>query len=328
MFYEDNPEILNKFLMYKLNNENLSSKTVQEYEYDLYNFLKAMKVIKKSYKELENLSKEDFDKILIKDLDSDFLNKISSLDIDYYISYLNINKKYKPHTRARTVASIKSFFKCLFLNLKEINNNPAETVKAPKLGSRIPKYLTLSEAQSLLNTVKNDNKSKFKERDYCIITLFLNCGMRLSELISIDITGIRDNDTINVLGKGNKERTVYLNNACKKALNDYIPTRNTLTNIKDKNALFLSERGTRLSRRTVEYIVEKYITMAGLDPNKFTPHKLRHTAATLMYGSGVDIRTLQEVLGHESIKTTEIYTHIDNGEIRKAVDVNPLNTEI
>lgn len=328
MFYEDNPEILNKFLMYKLNNENLSSKTVQEYSYDLYNFLKAMKVIKKSYKELENLSKEDFDKISIKDLDSDFLNKISSLDIDYYISYLNINKKYKPQTRARQVASIKSFFKCLYLNFKEINNNPAEVVKAPKLGVRIPKYLTLSEAQSLLNTIKNDNESKYKERDYCIITLFLNCGMRLSELISIDITSIRDNDTINVLGKGNKERTVYLNNACKKALDDYKVIRNTQNNIKDKNALFLSERGTRLSRRTVEYIVEKYITKADLDPNKFTPHKLRHTAATLMYGNGVDIRTLQEVLGHESIKTTEIYTHIDNGEIREAINNNPLNTEI
>ena len=152
--------------------------------------------------------------------------------------------------------------------------------------------------------------------------------MRLSELISIDISSIRDNDTISVIGKGNKERTVYLNNACKKALEDYKAIRDTQNNIKDKNALFLSERGTRLSRRTVEYIVEKYITMANLDPNKFTPHKLRHTAATLMYGNGVDIRTLQEVLGHESIKTTEIYTHIDNGEIRQAINNNPLNKEI
>ena len=324
MFNKDNPDILNQFIAYKLNNQNLSQKTVQEYNYDLYNFLKSMQIVKKSYKELENISEEEFNNISIKNMDINFIKSISSLDIDFYIAYLNMNKKYKPTSRARQVASIKSFFKCLHLNLKELDSNPAVAISSPKLGKRIPKYLTLDESKALLNTVKTTENNKNLDRDYCIITLFLNCGMRLSELISINIKDIRK-DTINIIGKGNKERTIYLNNACLKALDQYIPTRNMQNNIKDTEALFLSERGTRISRRTTEYVVEKYIKLAGLDPKKYTPHKLRHTAATLMYKYGnVDIRSLQEILGHDSIQTTEIYTHVDNPQLKKAVESNPL----
>lgn len=320
-----NPEILNQFLLYKLNNENLSPKTVKEYGYDLYIFLKSMHILKKSYKELDNISEEDFEKIQINNLDIDFLKSISPLDIEYYISYLNMDKSYKATSRARQVASIKSFFKYLTLTIKELSSNPALGIASPKLPKRIPQYLTLEEALRLLETVKNSD-SKFASRDYCIITIFLNCGLRLSELISINIKDIRLNDTITITGKGNKQRTVYLNKACLKALEDYMPNRNTQTNIKDENALFLSERGTRISSRAVEVLVKNYILMAGLDVDKITPHKLRHTAATLMYKYGnVDIRSLQEVLGHESIKTTEIYTHIDNAQLKKAVESNPLS---
>ena len=258
MFNQDNPEILNQFLMYKLNNANLSEKTVQEYNYDLYNFLKSMKILKKSYKELEKISDEEFNKIFIKDLDINFINQITSLDIDYYIAYLNINKKYKPTSRARQVASIKSFFKCLQLNLKEISSNPAIAITSPKLGKRIPKYLTLDESKKLLNCIKEKDNNQFKERDYCIFTLFLNCGMRLSELIGINLKDIRT-DTVTILGKGNKERTVYLNHACEKALKEYIPVRNMQKNRKNTDALFLSQRGTRISRRTVEQIVYNYV---------------------------------------------------------------------
>jgi len=324
-FNSDNPAILDQFIAYKLNNANLSIKTVKEYNYDLYNFLKAMFIMKNSYKDLDKIPEEEFNNLAIKNIDINFIKKISSLDIDYYIAYLNMNKKYKPTSRARQVASIKSFFKCLLLNLHEIETNPALGITSPKLGKRIPQYLTLEESKRLLTVVKTGS-NKFKERDYCIITLFLNCGMRLSELTSINTKDIRDNDTVNIIGKGNKERTVYLNKACLNAIEEYLPARNALTNIKDKNALFLSERGTRISRRTVEQMVEKYILLANLDPKKFTPHKLRHTAATLMYKYGhVDIRALQEVLGHESIQTTEIYTHIDNEQLKKAVDSNPLS---
>lgn len=319
------PGILNQFLMYKLNNESLSPRTVKSYSYDLYIFLKSMYILKNSYIDFENITENDFEKTSIKNLDIDFIKKISPLDIDYYISYLNTNKNYKPNTRARQVACIKSFFKYLTLVAKELTSNPAIAISSPKLGKRIPQYLTFEEAKRLLDIVKSTN-SKFAKRDYCIITIFLNCGLRLSELVSINIKDIRSNNTITITGKGNKQRVVYLNKACLKAIEEYIPSRNSLTNIKDENALFLSERGTRISPRSIEILVKKYILLANLDPDKFTPHKLRHTAATLMYKYGnVDIRSLQEVLGHESIQTTEIYTHIDNSQIKKAIDSNPLS---
>lgn len=322
---EKYPEILNQFLLYKLNNENLSPRTVKSYSYDLYIFLKYMFFLKDSYIDLEKINEEQFDNLSIKNMDIDFIRKISPLDIDYYISYLNTDKNYKPNSRARQVACIKSFFKYLTLVAKELTSNPAIAISSPKLGKRIPQYLTLEEAIKLLDTVKSTN-SKFIERDYCIIAIFLNCGLRLSELISINLKDIRLNNTITITGKGNKQRTVYLNKACLKAIEEYIPVRNTQNNIKDENALFLSERGRRIAPRSIETLVKKYILLASLDPDKFTPHKLRHTAATLMYKYGnVDIRSLQEVLGHESIQTTEIYTHIDNTQLKKAVDSNPLS---
>ena len=203
---------------------------------------------------------------------------------------------------------------------KVLEKNPTVELETPKLSKRLPKYLTLDESLALLHSIEG----KFEKRDTCIITLFLNCGLRLSELVSINMKDISNDHVLNVVGKGDKERSVYLNNACQKAIKEYIAVRPK--DVKDHEALFISERGTRIGRRTVEMMVKKYITLAGLDPKKYSPHKLRHTAATLMHKYGnVDIRSLQQILGHESISTTEIYTHIDSEQVKEALERNPLN---
>ncbi len=237
-----------------------------------------------------------------------------------YISYVDKNRNNSNYAKARKVASLKSFFKYLHTKVKLIDENPAIELESPKTDSRHPVYLTLNEAKNLLNAVDG----QFKERDYAIITLFLNCGLRLSELVSIDIDKIKG-DTLTVIGKGNKERTIYLNEACLEAINNYLKVR-PKEGLKDEKALFISKRKNRISNKTVQYIVKKYIKLAGLDPDKYSTHKLRHTAATLMYKYGnVDIRALQQILGHSTVSTTQIYTHLDDDRLRKAVKSNPLS---
>ena len=235
----------------------------------------------------------------------------------------------KPATRARKASSIRIFFDYLLDPAGLITENPALKLKTPKLDKRLPKYLSLDDSRRLLDVTSNEDNRNF-QRDYAIITLFLNCGMRLSELVNININDINFNDCkLNVVGKGNKERTIYLNKACMKAVSEYLSVRPKEGVKQDKKhsekALFLSERKTRIGNRTVEDIVTKHLRQAGLDTRKYSVHKLRHTAATLMYQYGqVDIRALQELLGHESIATTEIYTHVDNEQVRSAVERNPL----
>lgn len=212
---------------------------------------------------------------------------------------------------------------------KIIDNNPAQNIETPKKEKRMPRYLTLDDSKKLLNVTMDENDEN-KERDYAIITIFLNCGLRLSELVGINISDINFDDyKLNVIGKGNKERTIYLNKACVNAIRAYLDVRPKVAiKVDDKNsqkALFLSKRHERISNRTVQYIVDKELRKAGLDTSKYSTHKLRHTAATLMYQYGnVDIRALQELLGHESIATTEIYTHVNNQQARNAVESNPL----
>ena len=236
----------------------------------------------------------------------------------------------KPATRARKISTIRIFFAYLSQKAKLIEENPAQNLETPKLDKRLPKHLSLEDSEKLLNVTLN-NSEENKERDYAIITLFLNCGLRLSELTGINLKDIDfNNSTLNVIGKGNKERTIYLNNSCLNALQTYIAIRTPeggKNDLKGSNkALFLSKRKERISNRTVQYIVERELLKAGLDTSKFSTHKLRHTAATLMYQYGqVDIRALQELLGHKSISTTEIYTHVSNEQVRDAVDKNPLN---
>ena len=317
-------KILIDYLNYNAN-LNKSKNTINEYKYDLTNFLKYMKLMSLHDKKLKFEDITD-----ISDINASFLNKIDLNDLYAYMSYLKDECGDTATTRARKVASIKGFFKYLHVKAKLIDDNPAKELESPKLGKRLPKYLTLEQSTTLLDQVKNKKISgKMHDnttRDYAMITLFLNCGMRLSELINIDINHIKfDDASLTVIGKGNKERTIYLNKSCIVAIQNYLAIRPNDETVEDKNALFLSERKKRISKRAVQQIIKDYLKgVPGLD-NKFSTHKLRHTAATLMYQYGnVDIRALQELLGHESIATTEIYTHVDNLQVREAVENNPL----
>ena len=322
--HEDNPEYLNSFLDYTMTILNKSPNTVKEYNYDLATFLKFIKM------HFGLTTEEDFSKIEIKDVDLNTIKKIKLDDIHAFLSYLTTTYHSKAATRARKVSSIRVFFNYLCAKANLIENNPAQNLETPKLDKRLPKYLSLEDSQKLLEVTENEDNRNY-QRDYAIITLFLNCGMRLSELVGINISDIDfSEDKMTVIGKGNKERTIYLNRACVRAIRSYLEVRPKdgikTDRLNSKNALFLSERRERISKRTVQHIVDKELTAAGLDTKKYSTHKLRHTAATLMYQYGnVDIRALQEVLGHESISSTEIYTHVANQQVRNAIENNPLS---
>ena len=317
---EANPDFVNSFLDYTITILNKSPNTVKEYNYDIANFLKY---IKKQFKLTEEV---DLKEIKINDMDISKLKKITLQDIHGYISYMAIDLKSSPATRARKISAIRVFFKYLTSKAKLIDVNPAQDLETPKLGKRMPRYLSLEESKKLLN-VSQDDTDRNSVRDHAIITLFLNCGMRLSELVGINISNIDFSESrMTVIGKGNKERTIYLNKACMNALTDYLSIRpHDKVKNDSRDALFLSERKERISNRTVQNIVKNELARAGLDTTKYSVHKLRHTAATLMYQYGdVDIRALQELLGHESISTTEIYTHVNDERVRNAVENNPL----
>lgn len=315
------PEYLNDFLNYLRTIKGKSPNTIKAYEWDLTMFFRFLKLYKGYVK-----SDIDFDSIPIDDIDKRFIKKIRLADLYAFISFAENHKMNGNYARARKVASLKSFFKYLYGKAKILDENPASELESPKINKRNPVYLTLDESKRLLCAIDG----RAKERDYCIITLFLNCGLRLSELCGIDISKIKE-DTLTIIGKGNKERTVYLNKACLKSIDSYLVVRNKVNSKihdKDKDALFISRNYRRISKRSVELLVKKYLDKAGLDKDKYTPHKLRHTAATLMYKHGnVDIRSLQKILGHENISTTQIYTHVDDESLRKAVSLNPLSEE-
>lgn len=311
----DAPIIVKDFLSYMETIQGKSKKTTQEYYYDLRMFIRFIKVHK-------NLVPDntEFKKIDISDVNEDIFRAITLSDLYAFMSYVSRERDNNSNSRARKVASLKSFFNYLSKKARLIKENPAAELESPKAMKRLPKYLNIEESKKLLSAVEGGHR----QRDYAILVLFLNCGLRLSELVSINLNKMKDN-TLTVVGKGNKERTIYLNNACTKAIDAYMRVRPT-EGVKDKNALFLSERKQRISNKTVQYIVKKYIKSAGLDPERYSTHKLRHTAATLMYKHGnVDIRALQEILGHQSVSTTEIYTHVDNQQLKSAVDSNPLS---
>lgn len=320
---EENPSYVNSFLDYSITILNKSSNSVKEYNYDLLMFLRFIK------QHFNMTNEEDFKNIKIDDISLDTIKKITLDDIHAFLAFLVKEFNSKATTRARKVSTIRIFFKYLCQHAKLIDKNPALYLETPKLEKRLPKYLSLDDSKKLLNATYNEDNRNYA-RDYAIITLFLNCGMRLSELVGININDIDFSENkLNVIGKGNKERTIYLNKACMNAISEYLSVRPKQGIKHDKKnsgkALFLSERKTRIGNRTVELIVYKQLKAAGLDVKKYSVHKLRHTAATLMYQYGnVDIRALQELLGHESIATTEIYTHVSNEQVRNAVESNPL----
>lgn len=314
--YDDVPPFLKDFLSYMETIKGKSINTVNEYYFDLRTFFRFM-LVHRGISDYENF--EDIDITMI---DTEFLQSITLHDLYEYLSYTSRERLNNANSRARKVASLRTFFKYLNTKAKLIDENPANDLDSPKIPKSLPKYLSLDESKNLLKSIDGNNKL----RDYAIITLFLNCGLRLSELAGININSIRD-DKLVVIGKGNKERTIYLNNACLEAVNEYIQNERPKDGIKvaHKNALFISRNKQRISVKTIQYVVKKHMESAGLDTAKYSVHKLRHTAATLMYRYGnVDVRVLQQILGHTSLATTQIYTHLDDEQLREAAGNNPL----
>ena len=308
------PESLVDFLNYLETIKSTSINTIDGYRIDLTIFFRFMMI----YKGKVNSDSVEFEDIDISVIDDEFLRGIKLRDLYAFLSFTEKYRDNSSYARARKVATLKSFFKFLFGKAKVITENPALELESPKINKRHPVYLTLNQSIHLLESLNKNDKNY--SRDYCILMFFLNCGMRLSELCSIQIDKIRD-DTLTIIGKGNKERTVYLNDACLKALANYLNVRDDSKALPDnKKFLFLSSRNGPINKRTVEIMIKKHITNAGLTDDKYTPHKLRHTAATLMYKYGnVDIRSLQSILGHTNISTTQIYTHVDDDSLRDAV---------
>lgn len=315
--------LLERFLRYKLVIQGRSKATVFEYHLDLYLFFRFV-IARRSGIPTDS---EEFEKIDISCANEEFSKSIKTIDILEFMAYLASERGCGTSARSRKLSAIKAYFKYLTSVEKVMEKNPAVDIEAPKIKRALPKFLSLDESVSLLDSVYADEESKTKERDYCILTLFLNCGMRLSELVGINLTDIDPQmRSLRVVGKGNKERIVYLNDACRAAIRDYIPVRGRDgKEIKDKNALFLSRLHKRISVKTVQWLVYKYLGEAGLKNKHYSTHKLRHTAATLMYQEGgVDVLALKEILGHEQLNTTQIYTHISNASLEEAVSANPL----
>jgi len=322
--YNDCPQILRDFLTYHENIKGQSSKTISEYYLDLRMFLRFMKLMRNDMP-----VRTDLNDISIKEVDISFIQQITTSDVFDFLSYLsndriNNNSSFDEYgisasARARKLSAIKSFYKYLTVRTKQLADNPVADLEYPKLRKSLPKYLTLEQSAALLQAVSGPNE----KRDYAILMLFLNCGIRRSELVGLNLTDVYE-DRIRVVGKGNKERFVYFGSACRKAIDDYLPERNKKT-LSDNRALFGSRDNNRISVSAVHRLVKKYLLMAGLDADNFSAHKLRHTAATMMLSGGVDVRTVQDVLGHENLNTTQIYTHIENTELKIAAEANPLS---
>lgn len=312
-FADEAPDIIKEYLFYLQTIKGRSERTVDEYFLDLRTFFRFLKVKRK-------LTDAPFEEIKIDDIDLELIKTVTLMDAYEFMNYLSRERKNSATSRARKCSALKQFFNYLTVKKHLLDNDTMRELEIPKSKKSLPKFLTLEQSIELLNAVDG----KFKERDYCIITLFLNCGIRLAELVGLNMSDIRSDNTMVVTGKGNKERIVYLNEACISALNDWRRVRPN-DGLMDRDALFISSQHKRLSRESVQKMVHKYLEKIGLDAQGYSCHKLRHTAATLMYQHGnVDIRVLKEVLGHENLGTTEIYTHISSLQLEDASNQNPL----
>ena len=316
--------LIQEYASYKRSIQGCSQKTVDEYLLDLRTFFRYLIARENDIP----FQSEEFLKIDIKGIGLETLGKIHAEDLYDYLTYITDDRENQWCARARKLSAIRSLYKYLVNKRHYLDYNPTTDIDSPKAQKTLPKVLTLSESMRLLAAVDNDKDAKFRTRDYAILTLFLNCGMRLSELVGIDINDIdSDMTSLRVMGKGSKERVIYLNDACQAALIDYLITRLSAkySHVTTK-AVFLSRLDQRMSVKTVQAMVYKYLKLAGLESKRYSVHKLRHTAATLMYQSGnVDVRVLKEILGHEQLNTTQIYTHVSNADIEKAMEQNPLS---
>ena len=317
--------ILRDFANYKLTIAGCSRSTVNEYMRDIRDFCQFLIADRSGI----NPDSEEFVKISINQVDLAFLRSIEVMEIYNYLSFCDYSRGNKQNARARKLCAIRALFKYYCKTRMLIDNNPAEKVDSPKKQKSLPKHMTYEEAVYFIETVHNDTSQTdfIRIRNWCIVTLFLNCGMRLSELVGISLNDIdRFLRSVRILGKGNKERILYFNDACRAALEEYIPLREEQkVATENENALFLSRLGKRIDVRMVQKMVYKYLDAAGLGNRGLSVHKLRHTAATLMYSKGgVDVRVLKEILGHEQLNTTQIYTHVSNSEVEAAMAKNPL----
>ena len=323
--YHDCPQILREFLIYHETIKGQSPLTISEYYLDLRMFLRFIKLMRNDMP-----INTDLETINIKDVDLNFIRGIDTSEIFDFLSYLANDRAINPENpapdygisasaRARKLSAIKSFYKYLTVRTKQLTENPVADLEYPKLRKSLPKYLTMEQSAALLQAVSGPNE----KRDYAILMLFLNCGIRRRELVGLNLTDVYE-DRIRVVGKGNKERFVYFGSACRKAIDAYIPIRNKQV-LTDNKALFGSRDNNRISVTAVHRLVKKALMQAGLDSTQFSAHKLRHTAATMMLSGGVDVKTVQEVLGHENLNTTQIYTHIENTELKIAAEANPLS---
>ena len=323
--YTDCPQILRDFLAYHENIKGQSPRTISEYYLDLRMFLRFIRLMRNDMP--LNTPLED---IPIKDIDLKFIETITTSEIFDFLSYLANDRPINPDSpapdrgieppaRARKLSAIKSFYKYLTLRTKQLTENPVADLEYPKLRKSLPKYLTFSQSSALLQAVSGQNQ----KRDYAILMLFLNCGIRRSELVGLNLSDVYE-DRIRVLGKGNKERFVYFGSACRKAIDAYLPERHKQV-LSDNRALFGSRDSNRISVTAVHRLVKKALLQAGLDASQYSAHKLRHTAATMMLSGGVDVGGGHNVLGHENLNTTQIYTHIENTELKIAAEANPLS---
>ena len=311
------PSVIQEFLIYIGNVTGRSDLTVEEYFRDLRTFFRFL------IKDRGLINKDiDIDEIDISSVDIEMIGSVTFTEIIMFLNYCKDERENNAATRARKTSCLRDFFGYYAVKVHKIDHNPTDALEAPKIAKKLPRYLTLEESLKLLESVDGE----FKERDYCILVFFLNCGMRISELVGINLSDINSEYLLRIRGKGNKERTLYLNDACINALKDYLRVR-PVEGIEDKNALFISRKRGRISRKGVYHMVNHYLEKIGLGDQGYSPHKLRHTAATLMYQKGgVDIRTLQAILGHSNLGTTQIYTHIADDQIKNALNSNPLSS--
>lgn len=319
------PIILTDYLNYLKSIRGLSPTTIKEYSYDLEVFFEYQ-IIRKLYYGDKQSFKNDFNPLdTNKVINADFLGSLNITDFYSYLSYLDNEKDDNPTTRSRKISALRSFYNYLYQEIEVIDKNVTVKLKNPKISKRQPVYLTLEETERLLNVINTEKNDFLRARDLAIVFTFLTTGMRLSELVSINVSDI-ENDHFKIVGKGNKERTIYLTENALKLIHHYLRVRKEYLNELYIDALFISTRKQRISNRAVQSTIEKYLRKAGFDTSVYSTHKLRHTAATLMYKYGnVDIRALKDILGHTSISTTQIYTHLEDEDLKNAVNKNPLS---
>lgn len=318
-YIDECPDYLREFLTYIKVIKDRGDRTEEAYFLDIRCFLRYLKI-----QHGDEPKDSEWEKIRVKNVPPEYLKSFTLMDAYNYMSWLKTERSNEAVTRARKTTALKEFYSYLYNKSKLLSSDPLSELEVPRVKKALPKFLTLEETQQLLRSIE----TKHTERDYCIITLFVNCGMRLSELVGLNIGDVSfENNTLRLFGKGRKERIVYMNDACVNAIRDYLPYRNSM-NVTMTDALFLSAKKNRISKRRVQEIVENCLKAAGLQNTGVTTHKLRHTAATLLYQhGGVDTLVLKDILGHKSIATTEIYTHLSSSELEKAAKSSPLADE-